>query len=222
MFTLGETQSKDYHTKNCNNRSVAWSPDGDHIAIGDGKDIAILNIKYNERTSTYDKQKGGQVMKIAWSPNGKYIASIHSSYLVTYDSGYSAATLIWNTNTGEIINSLQNSDSTHDIAWSPTSNYIALATDYGIQVLKANEDQLMYSIEGNKKVNTIAWSPDGKYIASGGEDNKVRVWNAANGNPVLTYAEHSSSITSVSWSSDSKDIASASADGSIQIWQAIA
>jgi len=69
-------------------------------------------------------------------------------------------------------------------------------------------------------VKALAWSPDGKRIASGGNDNTVQVWDAADGGNVYTYSGHSATVTSVIWSPDSERIASGSDDKTVQVWEA--
>ena len=55
-------------------------------------------------------------------------------------------------------------------------------------------------------------------IASGSWDSTVQIWNASNGNTILTYRGHSSSIGTLAWSPEGKRIASVADD--LQIWQA--
>lgn len=72
-------------------------------------------------------------------------------------------------------------------------------------------------------VNAVAFSPDGKYIASGGADNKVRVWNSQTGETISTYANFSDAITSIAFYPTERTtmtIAAASIDGSVQLFEA--
>jgi periodic tryptophan protein 2 len=36
-------------------------------------------------------------------------------------------------------------------------------------------------------MNCLAYSPDGQYIATGGEDGKLKIWNAENGFCFVTF-----------------------------------
>ncbi len=48
-----------------------------------------------------------------------------------------------------------------------------------------------------RRVYTVAWEPKGLHIASGGANNKVRVWDATIGNTLVTYTEHSQTVYSL-------------------------
>ena len=69
-------------------------------------------------------------------------------------------------------------------------------------------------------VDSVAFSPDGRTIASGCVDKTIRVWDAADSNPVRTLAGHTHAGRSVAFSPDGRTIASGSYDNTIRIWNA--
>jgi hypothetical protein len=69
-------------------------------------------------------------------------------------------------------------------------------------------------------VTTLAFSPGGKTLASGGQDQTIRLWDLANGEP-RDLRGHDASITSVTYSRDGKRLASGGRDGNVIIWDAI-
>ncbi|HUU19879.1 MAG TPA: protein kinase [Sedimentisphaerales bacterium] len=80
-------------------------------------------------------------------------------------------------------------------------------------------DQSRMTIHGYDGWN-LAISPDGKHVASGGDDNTIKVWDAATGAEVMTLPGHKDGISSVAFSPDGKCIVSGSEDKTIKIWDA--
>jgi hypothetical protein len=66
----------------------------------------------------------------------------------------------------------------------------------------------------------VSWSPDGTLLATGSDDGKAKVWDAANGRELFTLNGHTSAVLSVSWSLDGTRLATASADGTAKVWDA--
>lgn len=67
-------------------------------------------------------------------------------------------------------------------------------------------------------LNALDYSSDGHYIASGGEDGKVKLWNAASGMSFVTFSEHVAPVTAVKFvgKGQGRAILSASLDGTVR------
>ncbi len=55
-------------------------------------------------------------------------------------------------------------------------------------------------ISHRQEVCGLKWSPDGQYLASGGNDNKLFVWNLSSLQPVHSFTEHIAAVKAIAWS----------------------
>lgn len=64
--------------------------------------------------------------------------------------------------------------------------------------LSANEQSETYVLKQQGHlygISTLDFSSDGQYIATGGDDSKVKLWNASSGFCFVTFSEHVAPIT---------------------------
>jgi hypothetical protein len=66
----------------------------------------------------------------------------------------------------------------------------------------------------------VVFRPDGKRIVSGSDDNTLKVWDAENGQEVLTLKGHTESVEGVAYSPDGKRLVSGSHDNTLKVWDA--
>ena len=64
----------------------------------------------------------------------------------------------------------------------------------------------------------LALSPDGKVMATGGYDQKIKLWDLATGKEKATLKGHNGSVNGLAFRPDGKVLASASADRTIKLW----
>ncbi|GMK57030.1 hypothetical protein CspeluHIS016_0308700 [Cutaneotrichosporon spelunceum] len=70
-------------------------------------------------------------------------------------------------------------------------------------------------------MNTLSFSQDGQTIATGGEDGKVKLWNAASGFCFVTFPEHSASISAVEFAKQGQVLFTASLDGTVRAFDLV-
>lgn len=70
-------------------------------------------------------------------------------------------------------------------------------------------------------MNTLAYSADGQNIATGGEDGKVKLWNANSGFCFVTFPEHSAGISAVEFAKGGQVLFSASLDGTVRAFDLV-
>ncbi len=66
---------------------------------------------------------------------------------------------------------------------------------------------------------SLAFSHDGRYLASGGDEEKLRVWDVASGQLLKTFPKpHAYAVTSVEFSPDGRHLVSSGWDNDVKLW----
>ncbi|CAD6209313.1 unnamed protein product [Miscanthus lutarioriparius] len=66
--------------------------------------------------------------------------------------------------------------------------------------IRAQEDYVSKLTGHKSEVCGLKWSYDNRQLASGGNDNRLFVWNPHSVQPVLKYTEHTAAVKAIAWS----------------------
>ena len=66
--------------------------------------------------------------------------------------------------------------------------------------LRAKEDAISCFTGHKQEVCGLKWSHDDMQIASGGNDNKLMIWNLHSNKPVVKFHEHTAAVKAIGWS----------------------
>lgn len=75
-----------------------------------------------------------------------------------------------------------------------------------------------------QEVCGLKWSPDNQYLASGGNDNRLHVWNMQSQTPVQTYTDHLAAVKAIAWSPHHHGLLASgggTADRCIRFWNTL-
>src|SRR5262249_31670797 len=87
--------------------------------------------------------------------------------------------------------------------------------------VKAVCDRTCRSLIGHTDVvNSVAISPDGRRLVTGSWDRTAKVWDAGNGQELLSLKGHSGGVASVAISPDGRRLVTGSQDGTAKVWDA--
>lgn len=87
-------------------------------------------------------------------------------------------------------------------------------------VFKVSDGTLIKKFEGHTDaLYALTLSPDGKALATGGYDQRIRLWDIASGKETLTLTGHNGGIFGLAFRPDGKVLASVSADRTIKLWE---
>ncbi|MRR18007.1 MAG: WD40 repeat domain-containing protein, partial [Deltaproteobacteria bacterium] len=90
--------------------------------------------------------------------------------------------------------------------------------------LGADVPEISVQTGHSRSISSIVFSPDGKYLASGGQDNRARIWDVESGRQVRTsttgFTDAFSWILSLAFSPDGSRLAAGGFTSDIMIWDA--
>jgi hypothetical protein len=68
-------------------------------------------------------------------------------------------------------------------------------------------------------ITSVAWSPDGLAVATGNQDYRAEIWEAATGRNLRVLTGHTNFVNSVAWSPDGTSLATFG-DKTVRVWDA--
>lgn len=213
--------------------SLEWSPDGAYLAgnlpddtvrVWDASTLKLLH------TFGTNASAGGPT----WSPDGSRLAAPVSSI---NEEGLE----VWDVASEKTVALFKASPMLHFIAWSPDGKNIASSSgmiaigsidiwgfeDASIVPVPTSTSAPINPKPGEMQVIgkhgdygvVVAWSPDGFLLASGGGDNRARIWDAKSGALVSTLMVQDR-VDALKWSPDGKYLLTLMSHepNSIQVW----
>eukprot|EP00392_Amoebophrya_sp_AT5.2_P005878 g5888.t1 len=100
----------------------------------------------------------------------------------------------------------QNEDAVTSVSWTQRGSHLAVGTNKG-EVQIWDHITLVYQVHymsrlsgHRQEVCGLKWSFDEQQLASGGNDNKLYVWNMRSTTPVLRFSEHQAAVKALAWS----------------------
>jgi WD40 repeat protein len=195
--------------------SVAFSPDGKHIASGgQDKTVRIWAWQSGKSTGTPFVGHTDMVQAVAFSPDGKRIASGSADNTVR----------IWDSQSGKSIGTpiVGHTNTVWSVAFSPDGKCIASGSaDKTVRIWDSQSGKSIGTpiVGHTNTVWSVAFSPDGKCIASGSGDKTVRIWDSQSGKSIGTpFVGHTDWVQAVAFSPDGKRIASGGDEKTVRIW----
>lgn len=110
------------------------------------------------------------------------------------------------------------------VAINPTGEWLAFGASKLGQLLVWEWQSESYVLKQQGHyfdMNTLSYSADGQQVATGGDDGKVKIWNATSGFCFVTFTEHTSAISAVEFAKQGQVIFSASLDGTVRAFDLV-
>lgn len=90
--------------------------------------------------------------------------------------------------------------------------------------LRQGKELLTSLLAHKQEVCGLKWSPDGQQLASGGNDNKVKIWSLHSNIPVTRLDQHLAAVKALAWSPHQHGLLASgggTADRSIRLWNTL-
>ncbi|KAG9350968.1 hypothetical protein JZ751_024857 [Albula glossodonta] len=171
---------------------VDWSA-GNLLSVGLGACVYLWSACTSQVTRLCDLSvDGDSVTSVCWNDRGSLVAvGTHKGYVQ-----------IWDAAGGRKLTSLEgHSARVGALAWN------------GDQLSSGSRDRVILQrdvrtpppaerrLQGHRQeVCGLKWSPDHQHLASGGNDNKLLVWNSSSLLPVQQYSDHLAAVKAIAWS----------------------
>ncbi len=196
---------------------VDWSSQN-VLSVGLGACVYLWSACTSQVTRLCDLTSDNDtVTSVSWSERGNLVAvGTHRGYVQVWDvaaskrvnvlEGHSArvGALAWN----------------GDMLSSGSRDRLILQRD--VRTPSVNAERRL--VGHRQEVCGLKWSPDNQYLASGGNDNKLFVWNLSSLQPVHTYTEHIAAVKAIAWSPHHHGLLASgggTADRCIRFWNTL-
>ena len=191
--------------------AVAYSPDGETLAIGDDQEIHLWNPAAREPLRTI--QGAGWVNFLDYSPDGTKLVS-----------GYGNSEIrIWSVETGKTLQTLKgHTGSVNSVSYSRDGSMLASASgDRTVRIWDADTGEHLQTLKGHKDdLASAAFSSDGSMLASGSYDNTIRIWSLATGETARMFQMQFGDYFTLAFSPVGSAFAVGGSDDVIRIWDA--
>jgi len=185
--------------------SVAISPDGRQLLAG-SRNMSLWDLATGKEVRTLEG-KVNWVHEVAIAPSCEYALS----------GNFNGVIDLWDSITGKRLRTFQDTKGiVSSLVFSPDGRSMLdcrLDGPLTLREVETGRELLQLAGQGD-----AAFSRDGKWIVSGDAGNRVKLWDAATGRDVKSFAGHTDKIHSVAFSPDGRYIVSGSRDKTARLW----
>ena len=188
--------------------SLAWSPDGDCLAVGSSSGEVVLWTEAN-LISLLPAKSDCAIDCLGFSGDGQYLAA----------AGQQGDVFVWNIEAlDKPLTVLHNPHCWIDqLAWHPKYPWLAFGVSRQVQVWGADQAQFLTQLDfAASSVLGLAWHPEQTLLAVSGHTG-VKVWHGNNWDTEPEFIEVPGASIAVTWSPDGRYLASGNLDRTLTV-----
>lgn len=189
--------------------SLAFSPDGGILAVGDDYDgaVRLWNLSNGSLLRTL-QGADDHIPSLAFSPDGQTLAMAQ----------YFNPPQVWRVSDGTLLYTLE-PVLVQRLAFSPDGNILAGVSEQGtVYLWQASDGTLLHSMDMGGS-QSLAFSPDGSLLATADRNGDVTLWNVADGTQFSQMGQYNFYVESLVFSLDGETLAAGSEDGAVRLWR---
>uniref|UniRef100_W5LAN6 Fizzy-related protein homolog n=1 Tax=Astyanax mexicanus TaxID=7994 RepID=W5LAN6_ASTMX len=161
--------------------------------------------------------EGDSVTSVGWSERGNHVAvGTHKGFVQIWDAAAGKKLFALEGHTARVGALAWNADQLS----SGSRDRMILQRDIRTPPLQSER-----RLQGHRQeVCGLKWSTDHQLLASGGNDNKLLVWNHSSVQPVQQYTEHLAAVKAIAWSPHQHGLLASgggTADRCIRFWNTL-
>ncbi|MFO0915044.1 MAG: WD40 repeat domain-containing protein [Pirellulales bacterium] len=202
---------------------LAWSPEGETIAVGFGMKeyVELLDAKAHRRTAILSDPAVKFVMArgLLFSRDGTRVVAANSAHITGTPRGSSI--VIWDRATGKSTKRLVLDEGSYGaVTMSPNGEQVATVSNGEVAVWNLS-DSFRVGIECVGHISTVTCvrlSSDGGRLVTGSQDQTVRIWDTSDGKPMGKIPQ-GGPVQMVAVSPDGQYVGISCLDNTVSVWE---
>jgi len=211
IWNVDGTMIREYPDHPSTIADIQWKPNAALLASTAYGKLFLWSPDQTDAIKDFTWQ--GSMLALAWSPDGEHIAAGAQDCTVHY----------WTLKTGEDLQMAGYPMKVRELAWDPTSRYLATG---GADIScvwdcsgKGPAGREPIQLEAHKdNITCLAYQRQGTYLASGGDDGLVALWQPGKQQGAVSLAKHAAPIAQLAWADDDHRLAVGTAAGQVLMY----